>query len=72
MKKLLFVFSFVLSLAIACSSCTKPDSGSEGNQDTPPVTEDKEEQKDEWTYKNILRDNNQGFFKPKNNIKPPK
>ena len=45
MKKLLFVFSFVLSLAIACSSCTKPDSGSEGNQDTPPVTEDKEEQK---------------------------
>ena len=36
------------------------------------LKEDTEEEKDECTYKNILKDNNQGLFKPKNNIKPPK
>lgn len=44
MKKLLFVFSFVLSFVVVCGSCTKPGSGAEGNPETPPHIEDKEEQ----------------------------
>ena len=43
MKKLLFVFSFVLSFVVVCCSCTKPDSGYAGDPDTPPHTQDKEE-----------------------------
>ena len=44
MKKIGFVVSALLSLALVCGSCTKPDAGDEGNQQVPPTTQDKEEE----------------------------
>ena len=45
MKKPGFVISVLLSLALVCGSCTKPDSGADDNQQIPPATQDKEDEK---------------------------
>jgi exopolysaccharide biosynthesis protein len=44
MKRTALILSAFLSLALVCGSCTKPDAGSENDQQTPPVVQDKEEE----------------------------
>ena len=47
MKKIGFILPALLSLALVCGSCTKPDAGADNSQQVPPTSQDKEEEKPE-------------------------